>query len=164
METEPDDYSMRGRRLHSRLEAWVVAGSGAVIAVCWVPLVFITAQPVIATPLVRCAPHCPHNVFLIGVSPALERALEVGVRFGYVVMLVGVGLLLLGRLLASTVPMRRMLLPVLVASISGWIVIITHDGAQHHLVAALLRLDLAADAIDAGWPSTGSNRPSLLQR
>ena len=134
-------------RPHSRLEAWVVAGSSAVIAVCWVPLVFITAQPVIATPLVRCAPHCPHNVFLVGVSPALERALEVGVRFGYVMMLVGVVFLLLGRLLASTVPMRRMLLPVLVASImyaaalavylaaqswaatataiSGWIVIIT---------------------------------------
>ena len=31
-----------------------------------------------------------------------------------------------------------------------------HDGAQHHLVAALLRLDLAADAIDA---APGTPRP-----
>jgi signal transduction histidine kinase len=104
-------------RLHSRLEGWVVAGSGAVVALCWVPLVFITAQPVILTPLVRCAPHCPHNAFFVGVSPGLERALGAGVRFGYAVMLVGVVLLLLRRLLAATAPMRRMLLPVLVASI-----------------------------------------------
>jgi signal transduction histidine kinase len=134
-------------RLHSRVEGWVAAGSAAVTAACWVPLVFITAQPVIVTPLVRCAPHCPHNPFFVGVAPGLERALNVAVRFGYAVMLVGVVLLLLRRLLSSTAPMRRMLLPVLAASIlyasalalylavqsrnatviavSGWIVILT---------------------------------------
>jgi signal transduction histidine kinase len=134
-------------RLHSRLEGWVVAGSGALVALGWIPLVFITAQPVIVTPLVRCAPHCPHNAFFVGAAPGVERALEAGVRFGYAVMLVGVVALLLRRLLASTAPMRRMLVPVLVASIlyagalalylaaqsrgatviavSGWIVILT---------------------------------------
>jgi signal transduction histidine kinase len=104
-------------RLHSRLEGWVVACSGAVVAVCWVPLVFITEQPVIITPLVRCGPRCPHNALFLGSSPALERALEFGVRFGYAAMLLGVVLLLLRRLAASTAPMRRMLLPVLAASI-----------------------------------------------
>src|SRR5205085_9845189 len=104
-------------RLHSKLETGVVAGSGALVAVCWVPLVFITAQPVILTPLVRCAPDCPRNALFVGASPGLAHALEVAVRFGYAVMLVGVVVLLLRRLLTATAPMRRMLLPVLVASI-----------------------------------------------
>jgi signal transduction histidine kinase len=104
-------------RLHSRRELWVVAGSGAVIAVCWVPLVFITAQPAILTPLVRCAPHCPRNLFLVGAVPGLDRAMRFGVRFGYAVMLVGVIVLLFARLRSATAPMRRMLAPVLVASI-----------------------------------------------
>ncbi|HEY1509297.1 MAG TPA: histidine kinase [Solirubrobacteraceae bacterium] len=148
-------------RLHSRLETGVVAGSGAVVAVCWVPLAFITAQPVILTPLVRCAPHCPHNAFFVGASPGLAQALEAGVRFGYTVMLVGVVLLLLGRLLAATGPMRRMLLPVLLASIlyagalavylaaqsqgqrtiaaTGWVVIVTVPLIPLALLLGLMR-------------------------
>jgi signal transduction histidine kinase len=148
-------------RLHSRLEGWVVAGSGAVVAVCWVPLVFITKQPAVLTPLVRCGPRCPHNAFFVGAAPALERALEVGVRFGYAAMLVGVVLLLLRRLAASTAPMRRMLLPVLAASIvyagalafylaaqsrgesvievSGWIVIVTVPMIPLALLLGLVR-------------------------
>ncbi len=147
--------------LHSRLEKWVVAISTAVIAVCWVPLVFITAQPVIASPLIRCAPHCPHNAFFVGASPGLARVLEFGVRFGYAVMLVGVVLLLLRRLVASTVPMRRMLMPALVASIvyagglafylaaqmhepnmvtvSGWIVIVAVPLISVALLLGLVR-------------------------
>ncbi len=130
--------------LHSRLERWVVVGSGALTALCWIPLVFITRQPTIATPLVRCAPHCPQNLFFAGSSPGLAQVLELGVRFGYAVSLVGVVVLLLRRLRASTPPMRRMLMPVLDASIlyaaalavylvvqphdasvSGWLVIVT---------------------------------------
>ena len=105
-------------RLHSHLERWAVGASAALIAACWVPLVFVTRQPVIATPLVRCAPDCPHNVFFAGTVPGLEQVLEFGVRFGYAVTLVGVVVLLLRRLRASTAPMRRMLAPVLLASIT----------------------------------------------
>lgn len=108
---------------------------------------FITRQPVILTPLVRCAPHCPRNVLFAGGAPALARVLELGVRFGYAALLVGVVCLLVSRLSRSTVAMRRILAPVLVASvlyaaalalylavrsrgggvmaISGWIVIAT---------------------------------------
>jgi signal transduction histidine kinase len=134
-------------RLHTRLERWVVAGSGAVIVLCWAPLVFIASQPAIATPLLRCAPRCPRDVFFTGALPSLERASRFGVRFGFAVMLVGVVVLLVLRWRSSTVPMRRMLAPVLGASIlyacalalylalqprggsttavSGWIVIVT---------------------------------------
>jgi hypothetical protein len=43
--------------------------------------------------------------------------LELAVRFGYAAMLVGVVVLLPSRLRLSTAPKRRMLAPVLVASI-----------------------------------------------
>ena len=144
--------------LHSTWERWVVAGSGAVVALCWIPLVFITRQPVIATPLVRCAPRCPRNVFLVGTAPGLERALELGVRLGYAVALVGVVALLAMRLRSSTAPMRRMLAPVLVASIlyagslalylavqpsgttaSGWLVIVTVPIIPLALLVGLVR-------------------------
>ena len=148
-------------RLHSRLERWVVAGSTALVAVCWVPLVFITAQPVIASPLIRCAPHCPHNVFFVGASPGLARALEAGVRFGYALMLVGVVFLLLRRLVTATTSMRRMLMPALVAAIvwagglafylaaqphgantitvSGWIVVVAIPMISVALLLGLVR-------------------------
>ncbi len=151
-------------RLRSRLEAWVVAGSGALMAVCWLPLVLTTRQPVIATPLLHCAPRCPRNVFFAGNWGSLEPALEFGFRFGYAVMLVGVVGLLIRRLRSSTAPMRRMLAPVLLASslyaaalavylavqprggsataISGWIVIVTIPIAPLALLIGLAREQL----------------------
>jgi signal transduction histidine kinase len=148
-------------RLHARLERWVVAGSGAVIVLCWTPLVFIARQPALATPLLRCAPHCPRDVFFTGSWPSLERASRFGVRFGFAVMLVGVVALLMLRWRSSTAPMRRMLVPVLTAAIlyacalavylavqprggsetavTGWIVIVTIPLVPLALLVGLAR-------------------------
>ncbi len=155
-------------RLHTQGERRVVAASGAVIALCWVPLVLITRQPVFATALVRCAPHCPRNVFFVGASAPLERALTLGVRFGYATLLIGVVLLLIRRAHRSTAPMRRTLAPAQVASFAfagslalylasarrggaaegvvGWLVIVATPAVPIALLIGLLREQLFARA------------------
>lgn len=105
-------------RLHARIEHRFLWRLGAPLALLWAILYEVSGQPPFRTPLLRCAPHCPHNVFGAsgsGGSGAVIAALFIG---SWLVFSVGPPLLLLRRSRGASAPMRRSLVPVLGVSVA----------------------------------------------
>lgn len=105
-------------RLHSTTERRFLATAGGALTLLWVVAVLTSIQPPLATPLLRCAPHCPHNAFFIGSATAeVQSVLKGAIMLGWIAVVCGTPLLLAQRWRAASAPLRRSLsLVVLVAT------------------------------------------------
>lgn len=107
-------------RLESRSERRFVALLGGAGVMFWGVLVLTAAQPPFHTPLVRCGPQCPQNVFFVGMrSSALGDALKVLVWFCWAALTCGAPLLLVRRMQSAAAPVRRAVVPVAVAAVAN---------------------------------------------
>jgi signal transduction histidine kinase len=107
-----------GGRVHSSTERFFVATISLVLFGCWEFCWLTSVHPPIATPLLRCAPHCPPNAFFLGGSPATPAATAL-YRIASVLAAGGTFLLLMARLRLASAPLRRSLMPTaLVATFS----------------------------------------------
>jgi len=126
-------------RLPSRRDARFLWWTGGALATLWLLGVVMTLQPPLSTPLLRCAPHCPPNVFTLGSADAAVGVVQAAMRIGWIALSVGTPLLLLRRVPVSPAPVRRALIPV---------------AAVATLVPLLLAGYVAADAAGAGAAQT----------
>lgn len=104
-------------RLESLTERRFVTVLGAGVAVFWVLLILTGAQPPFHTPLVRCGPRCPRNVFFVGARSALlGDVLRALTWVSWAALTCGAPVLLLRRMKSASAPVRRSLAPVAVVA------------------------------------------------
>ena len=104
-------------RLRSPVERGWLIGAGGVLLLAWTLRVLTSAQPPMHTPLIRCAPGCPSNVFFLGFSAGqLTPVLELLTAVAWVGLTWGTAVLLYRRARTASAPMRRSLSPVGVAA------------------------------------------------
>jgi signal transduction histidine kinase len=106
--------------LHSDAERRLVVGTGAVMVSLWTILVLTSAQPAFTTPLISCAPHCPHNALFLGftlgdVAPVLKPAIWVA----WATLAFGTPLLLIRRGRSMSRRLHRVLIPAELAAIAS---------------------------------------------
>ncbi|MGB0093801.1 MAG: hypothetical protein WBP81_14875, partial [Solirubrobacteraceae bacterium] len=90
-------------RLHSTTERRFLATAGGALTLLWVVAVLTSIQPPLATPLLRCAPHCPHNAFFIGSATAeVQSVLKAAIMLGWIAVVCGTPLLLAQRWRAAS--------------------------------------------------------------
>jgi signal transduction histidine kinase len=104
-------------RLHSRLERRGLLGASLVIVVCWTALVLISPQPPFATSLLRCAPHCPSNVFFTGAVSGAEPVLRQIIRASWLLLPWFTVASLSRRMHSSSAPVRLSVAPLFLLSI-----------------------------------------------
>lgn len=128
-------------RFRSRLERRWLVGVGGVLGLVWFLGVLTSLQPPLRTPLVRCAPACPDNVFFLGSkADGLADVLEQLIPVFWIGLTWGTALVLYRRARLASAPMRRSLTPVGVAAgaqavlLSGFIIA---EGVPSHLGGAL---------------------------
>lgn len=106
-------------RLGSRVARVVVAAGALSVALLWWPAIALAPSfPPSREAFAVCGEHCPQNVFLLADRPDLSGALTTAFRASGAVLLAVTALILVARLLRATRLTRRMLAPVLVASIA----------------------------------------------
>ncbi len=128
-------------QFRSRLERRWLIGVGGVLALVWFLSVLTSLQPPIRTPLVRCAPACPDNVFFLGFdADGLADILEPLIAVSWIGLTWGTAFVLYRRVRMASAPIRRSLSPVGVAAgaqavlLSGFIIA---EGVSSHLGGAL---------------------------
>jgi signal transduction histidine kinase len=99
-------------RLHSRAERLFLAVVGIPLATSWIAIQLTSPQPPFVTPLLRCAPNCPTNVFFIGHSAIAGPLLWGVARAAWLVLACGLAVIMLGRLRRASDPVRQCLAPV----------------------------------------------------
>ncbi len=105
-------------RLGSRSERVFLASLGLVIPLCWAFTWLTATQPAVATPLVRCDPHCPSNALFLGSTP-LAAPVKSVLLGAWVLMAVGTFVFLLGRLRSGSLRLRCAVAPMVVVSSSS---------------------------------------------
>ena len=88
------------------------------IPLCWTFIWLTTTQPAVATPLVRCAPHCPSNVLFLGTTPIAALS-QVGAVGAWVLIACGTFAFLLRRLRSGSLPLRCSIAPIVVVGSSS---------------------------------------------
>jgi signal transduction histidine kinase len=104
-------------RLHSRSERLLMLGASIPFVVCWTILVLSTRQPLHATPLLRCSPHCPSNPLFLGYSTGAGSALWDIVVASWLGLAWGVAALLLRRVRTASAPVAVSVTPLLLLGI-----------------------------------------------
>ncbi len=121
--------------LRSRMESRFLWLTGGTMAVLWLLGVAMTLQPPLKTPLLRCGPHCPDNVFSLGSATEAVTVLQAAIVVAWLALTLGTPLLLARRARSAPVPARRSLIPVLIASIAAAILLtgslILHAAGVH---------------------------------
>ncbi len=103
-------------RLLSRAERrflWLTGGS---LATLWLLGIAMTLQPPLTTPLLRCGPHCPDNVFSLGSATEAVTAVQVAMVLAWLGVTCGTPVFLARRVRLASAPVRSSLTPVLVTS------------------------------------------------
>jgi PAS domain S-box-containing protein len=105
--------------LTTRVERGLVAAGCAVVALLYLPTVFVVDQFPEPNPLSACAHHCPQNAFQIGNStPGFVDSVVIPAGgITAVLIFLGAAAVLASRITASTGLMRRGLVPVLAFAI-----------------------------------------------
>ena len=102
--------------LDSRAARRLVWGVGGFLTVSWILAYVLTRQPPLRTPLLICTPHCPANAF------SFDAAMRVGGPWiglmiaAWTVLACGPPILIYRRFRSASMPLRRSLVPVLVAA------------------------------------------------
>ena len=110
-------------RIESRgARRFIVAGT-AFMFVVWSVADVADAQPVVSTPLLSCAPHCPHNTFYLGL-PVSRHLLNPLLWVDWLVIVGGTAVLVIRRAHRSSAPLRRLLSPMVTVAIAEAIFIL----------------------------------------
>jgi signal transduction histidine kinase len=104
-------------RLHSPSERLMLVGASIPLAVCWTVVVLTSRQPPFATPLLRCAPHCPPNALFLGFSTGGDSVLWDIIRASWLALAWGVPARLSKRARAASAPVGLSVAPVLMLSV-----------------------------------------------
>ncbi len=105
-------------RLQGRAARTIVWAGALSVVLLWWPVVALSPQIPAAGPLVPCSPACPHNALLVANNPSLAHVFEVAFRVVPTVVLIATAALLAVRLRRASSLTRRMIAPVLVASLA----------------------------------------------
>jgi signal transduction histidine kinase len=108
-------------RVKSRLERRFIMTSTGIMAFVWALAVFSQSQPVLSTPLLRCAPHCP-NALSLGL-PDAHDGLAVLLRTAWLVIAAGTALLVVRRARRATAHFRLLLLPMVAVAVANALLI-----------------------------------------
>ena len=103
--------------LPSRTELRFLWLTGGALAMLWLLGAAMTLQPPLRTPLLRCSPHCPSNVFSVGSATEAVTAVQAAMVLAWLGVTWGVPVLLTRRSRASCAPVRRSLMPVWLTSL-----------------------------------------------
>jgi signal transduction histidine kinase len=107
-------------RLRSRRDQrlLVLAGGGA--AVVWTFMVLTAPEPALRTPLLRCAPHCPANVFFLGFTAGdVLPVLKTIVVLGWTALACGTAVLLTSERRSASAPLQRSLTPMRIVAVAN---------------------------------------------
>jgi signal transduction histidine kinase len=124
--------------LDSRAERGLVWGVGGFLTIAWIVAYILTRQPPLKTPLLICTPHCPPNAFSFGAAVRVGEPWIALMVAAWTVIACGPPILTYRRLRCASTPLRRSLIPVLVAATAS---------------AALLLVTLILRAADVGLAS-----------
>ncbi len=105
-----------------RERAFLFVGTG-VMAACWWLAVLSRHQPLTATPLLRCAPHCAKNVLSIGL-PDIGRVSGPVLWVAWLTMVLGTAVLLVRRALRADASLRRLMWPMLVVATANAVLLL----------------------------------------
>ena len=138
-------------RLRSTGERWLVFGAGTAALIAWTILLLTTAQPSLATPLVRCSPHCPSNPLYVGsLDPGVAAVLKAALFLCWGVVACVTPVLLFRPLRHGVQPLRRSVVPVEMVAIANavfWLAWIlsreAESGAASAFGAAYVEIALA---------------------
>jgi signal transduction histidine kinase len=104
-------------RLRSRTERRLALWIGGAAALAWMLALETTNQSPLGTPpLLTCLPHCPANVFSVGSATSAPAVLRAVLVVLWITLTLGPAVLLYRRALGAPAPLRRSLLPVLLAA------------------------------------------------
>jgi signal transduction histidine kinase len=104
--------------LRSRVEASFLTSAAVVLETLWLVGMLVARQPPLKTPLLRCSPRCPGDVFAAGSSATPPALLQHLTTIALVAVLVGTALLLTRRYRAAPLPLRRSIAPVWILSLA----------------------------------------------
>jgi signal transduction histidine kinase len=102
--------------LHSQAERRLIAGAGGLAVFSWTVAVLTTPQPPLATPLLRCAPHCPGNALFLGFTTGALPVLRALIVVSWFTCAAGGVVLLARRMRLASPPARRSIAPVQLAA------------------------------------------------
>jgi signal transduction histidine kinase len=102
--------------LPSRTELRFLWLTGGALAVLWLLGIAMTLQPPLETPLLRCGPHCPENVFSLGSATEAVTAVKAAMVLAWLALTCGTPVLLARRARRASAPVRRSLAPVLLTA------------------------------------------------
>lgn len=105
-------------RLQGRRERALVAASALAVGLLWLPGLMFSAQLPLPGPFVMCRSVCPRNVLFVADWPELSSALNVAFRAVGVLIMLTTAAVLFDRLRRATPLLRRVLAPVLIASMA----------------------------------------------
>jgi len=129
-------------RLRSPTERRFLWRTGGVLTALWTLAFIMTRQPPLKTPLLRCTPHCPSNVFSLGSATDDILAVKVALVLASITLALGTAVLLYRRARTASDPVRHSLTPIwLIATVSAALL-----GAYLISLAAGLRMVTAIGA------------------
>jgi signal transduction histidine kinase len=126
--------------LPSRTEVRFLWLTGGAMAMLWLLGVVMTLQPPLTTPLLRCGPHCPNNVFSLGSATDAVTAVQVAMLVAWCGVTCGTPLMLARRARLASAPVRRSLTPVWITAAAVavlWVVSMLFHAAGLHAWATL---------------------------
>jgi signal transduction histidine kinase len=131
-------------RFHSSAERKLIIGGGGVLVAAWTLQLLVTQQPAVRTPLLRCAPHCPHNLFYVGSlgsdGGAVDAVLKLLIGASWLTVTVGTVLVLYRRTRAAPAPMVRSLKPVVLAAFVQVVLLLAYfvaEASSAHVAGAI---------------------------
>jgi signal transduction histidine kinase len=154
-------------RLHGRATRSFFALVGVSLTLSWIVIELTSAQPPFATPLMRCAPHCPEDLLYVGHLSIAGPGLWGFTRVVWLVMAWGLVVILLGRLRGVSAPVRESFAPVL-AWAAAYALLLTAFLltatvlSSHPLSASIRSLSTAIVPAIPLMMLLGSTRESLL--
>ncbi len=86
--------------------------TGGALATLWLLGIAMTLQPPLPTPLLRCGPHCPDNVFTLGSATDAVTAVQAAMVLAWLGVTIGTPVLLARRVRMAPAPVRRSITPV----------------------------------------------------
>jgi signal transduction histidine kinase len=121
--------------LPSRTELRFLWLTGGAIAMLWLLGVAMTLQPPVTTPLLRCGPHCPDNVFSLGSATDAVTAVQVALLVAWCAVTCGTPVVLARRARLASAPVRRALTPVWITAAAAavlWVASMLFHAADLH--------------------------------
>jgi signal transduction histidine kinase len=104
-------------KLQSSAERRLLVGASIPLVISWTAVVLTSRQPPFATPLLRCAPHCPGNALSLGVSAGGESVLWDVIRASWLALAWGVAATLSKRMRGASSPVGLSIAPVMLLSV-----------------------------------------------